>query len=259
MYRLSFLLIILSITSFYSCDTEPTSAIATTPPISITEANYTKVDSNQHYEINLSYPVIHGSISESILNQINNHISESFYAFVPQKSFIESHQALPDHYYEQPDLYGVLQSSYGVTQCDSMIHIWFSVYQYPIGAAHGSTQYHTLHFNLHTGAPLELGDFMKLDSQTQKNIKRIINKNLPDSTCWGIEVDSTIQMHIEKFTIGRDSIHFKINDYELCPFAFSEPNISIHKSVFDSILAHGISFNCLEISPEIQKGDIATH
>lgn len=260
MFRLGFFFLIFSVSFLYSCDSEPSqTAVSVVQPISVTEAIYTKVDSNQHYEINLSYPVIHGSVSESILNQINNKISESFYAFVPQKSFIESHQVLPEHYYDQPDLYGILQSSFGVTQCDSILHIWFSVYQYPIGAAHGATIYHTIHFNLNSGAVLDLNHFFKLDQNTQIALKDVINKNLPDSTCWGIGSDSNIQMHIEKFVLDHDSIRFKINDYELCPYAFGESNISIHKSVFDSILVDNNSFNCIEISPEIETGEIATH
>lgn len=260
MFRLGFFFLIFSVGFFCSCDSESTQTpVSTIQPISVTEAVYTKVDSNQHYEINLSYPVIHGSISESTLNQINNKISESFYDFVPQKSFIESHQALPEHYYDQPDLYGILQSSFGVTQCDSILHIWFSVYQYPIGAAHGATLYHTIHFNLNSGENLQFDNFFKPDQNTQIVLKDIINKNLPDSTCWGIETDSNIQIHIEKFVFDRDSVRFKINDYELCPYAFGESNISIHKSVFDSILTHNNNFNCLEISAEIQTGEIATH
>jgi hypothetical protein len=109
------------------CNNATSKIETSSPTIQVTSANYSKIDSNFHYEIDLNYPVINGPISESILNHINNSLVEIFYQYVPEQSFIESHHELPEQYDTSSELFGVLQNSYGISQCDSIIHIWFSI------------------------------------------------------------------------------------------------------------------------------------
>lgn len=251
-------LLILSL-AIASCNETITKIENQTPTINVTSANYSKVDSNFYYEIDLNYPVINGPISESVLNHINNTIAEKFYDFIPQKSFIESHQELPEHYSPSVDLLGILQNSYGISQCDSIVHIWFSIYQYHVGAAHGTTVYQTLHFNLNSGKSLYLNDFFKINPKTLPVFKTILNQNLPDSICWGFDTDTSITQNIKNFIILGDSISFKISDHQLCPYAMGLTEITIPKSSLNELLIHNQSNTCFKISPEYKTDEIATH
>ena len=182
-----------------------------------------------------------------------------FYNFIPKKSFVESHQELPEHYTISAESFGILQNSYGISQCDSIIHIWFSIYQYHIGAAHGSTFYETLHFNLNSGKNLDLNNFFRITPKTLPIFKTILNANLPDSICWGLDTDTTITKNIKNFIIHEDSITFKINDYELCPYALGLTDITISKSSLHELLIQNQSTECTEVSSTYKTDEIATH
>ncbi len=256
-YSFLFLLVIL----FTGCSDSPKKInTSTAAKITATEAKYYTSDTALHYEINLVYPVIDANTTPDILNRINNTIPEKFHAFIDQQSFIEAHQNLPEHFYDsESEWLGILQNSYGITQCDSTIHIWFSVYEYYIGAAHGSTLNHSLHFNINTGELLTVKDFLKTDKESLMAVKSIFNRNLPDSICWGIQADSNILKNMAHFVFNSDSITFKINDYSLCPYAFGLTNITFPVSDFKDVFINQPPMHCIDVIAVVDEGEIATH
>jgi len=255
-FFLSFLIVLIT-----GCS-ETTTKIDTSnaTKITATEAEYYSSDTALHYEIDLVYPVIDANTTPDILNKINNTIPEKFYEFVDQNSFIEAHQNLPENFYDSESGWlGVLQNSYGITQCDSVIHIWFSVYQYYVGAAHGFTLNHSLHFNINTGELLTVSDFFNTNKKSLQAVKSIFNSNLPDSVCWGIQADSNILKNMEHFVFTSDSITFKINDYALCPYAFGLSNITFPIADFKDVLVITPSTFCIDVITVVDEGEIATH
>ena len=244
-----------------SCN-NPVQEIAknTTNIVTATEAEYSIIDTTNHYEIDLIYPVIDGDFSNEVLNNINNTIAEKFNTYLNKNDFIEAHQDLPD---DMPsnngEWSGRLSNTYGITQCDSIITIWFSVYQYYLGAAHGFTLNNSLHFSLNTGMIIKTEDIFKTDQKSIQILKSIINSNLPDSLCWGIESDSILLGLIDNFIFSNDSITMKVDDYLLCPYAFGLSTISYAKKDFDSVLKLPELSNCIEISVAQAEGAIATH
>ena len=254
LYSLGFIFLI------SSCNNPVTELPKLTSPVTATEAEYSIIDTASHYEIDLVYPVIDGNFTPEILNNINNTIAEKFNEFTNQNSFIEAHQNLPEDFNSNnEDWLGILQNTYGITQCDSIVTIWFSVYQYYLGAAHGFTLNHSLHFNINTGDLLNVTDFFKTDQQSLQTIKSIINSNLPDSVCWGIEADSNIIKNLQDFVISNDSITLKIDDYALCPYAFGLTSISYPLSDFSKVLNIPEFTTCLDISVVHNEAEIATH
>ena len=79
------------------CNTTPEKVqfAKTTSPVTATDARYAKIDSANHYELDLVYPLIDGELPADILNKINNTIGERFYTYAKQNSFIEAHHDLP--------------------------------------------------------------------------------------------------------------------------------------------------------------------
>ena len=259
MKKYSFLSLLIIL--FSGCSESPKELITSSvTKITATEAKYYTNDTTLHYEINLVYPVIDANTTPDILNKINNSIPEKFHEFVDQKSFVEAHQDIPfDFYDSESDWLGVLQNSYGITQCDSTIHIWFSVHQYYVGAAHGFTLNHSLHFNINTGELLAIDDFLKTDKESLLAMKSIFNSQLPDSLCWGIEADSNILKSLEHFVFYSDSITFKINDYSLCPYAVGLTNITFPVSDFKDLLINRPPTHCMDVIAVVDEGEIATH
>jgi hypothetical protein len=131
--------------------------------------------------------------------------------------------------------------------------------QYHSGAAHGATKYETLHFNLNSGKRLSFEDFFKINPKTLPLFKNLLNANLPDSICWGLDTDSSITNSIRNFIILEDSITFKINDDQLCPYALGLTDITIHKTDVQELLIQNQSLKCLEISSDYKSEEIATH
>jgi len=243
-----------------SCNNPVDKVVKLDAPVTATEAEYSKIDTSAHYEIDLVYPVIDGDFTPEILNKINNTVAEKFNEFTNQSLFIEAHQDLPsDFNTNDEDWLGILQNTYGITQCDSIVTIWFSVYQYYLGAAHGFTINHSLHFNINTGDLLNVNDFFKTDPKSLQSIKNIINNNLPDSVCWGIEADSNILKNIEDFVFSNDSLTLKIDDYALCPYAFGLTSISYPISDFTEVLSIPEFTKCVDISVAHNEAVIATH
>ena len=260
MKRLFFLTLVIFFIA--SCSDNPVQKIGETTCtiVTATEAKYATIDTVNHYEIDLVYPVIDGDFSSEVLNNINNTISEKFNLFLNKSEFIGAHQDLPeDMSSNNGEWSGLLNNTYGITQCDSVITIWFSIYQYYLGAAHGFTVNKTLHFNLNTGNSLTLQDVFKTDANSVESIQNIINANLPDSLCWGIETDSSTLAMIDNFIFTDDSIILKIDDYALCPYAFGLNTISYAKSDFKDILKLPDFVNCQDISVAQNEGEIATH
>lgn len=258
MKHLFYFFLFVLLTSSCSTPIEKVSKLAT--PITATEAEYSKIDTNAHYEIDLVYPVIDGDFTPEVLNKINNTIAEKFNDFTNQNSFIEAHQNLPENFNsDHEEWLGVLQNTYGISQCDSIVTIWFSVYQYYLGAAHGFTINQSLRFNINTGRLLNVNDFFKTDPKSLQVIKSIINSNLPDSVCWGIEADSNIIKNIEDFVFSKDSITIKIDDYALCPYAFGLTSINYPISDFSEVLNTKEFKKCVDISVVHNEAEIATH
>lgn len=242
-----------------SCNSSPEKIVSNHVVITATEAVFSKVDSAFHYEIELSYPVIDANVNPEILNEINNTISEQFYIFSDQATFIESHHDLPAHLYkEEYEWFGTLQNSYTISQCDSIVNIGFTIFGYYLGAAHGYTNNHSLQFNIQTGEQLYYSDFFKVDKTSISQARQIVNTSL-DTLCWGIEYDSTTIKTLSNFTITNDSVSFKLSDYELCPYAFGITYISFPRSDFNSILTTKDFTFCTEIKPVQDEGEIATH
>jgi len=257
------LLILFAITIFAAgCGDNPVQKIEepTFQTVTATEAKYSTIDTTNHYEIDLVYPVIDGDFSPEVLNNINNTISDKFNLFLNKSEFIEAHQDLPeDMPSNNGEWNGLLNNTYGISQCDSIITIWFSIYQYYLGAAHGFTINHSLHFNLNTGNLLNVEDVFKTDSISVGNIKKIINANLPDSLCWGIETDSSTIAMLDNFIFTDDSITLKIDDYALCPYAFGLNTISYNKADFKDVLKLSDFSHCQDVSVVQAEGEIATH
>jgi len=245
---------------FSGCQTAPEKVNSSTAEIQISQAEYATIDTLNHFEINLVYPVIEGQLSEEVLNEINNSIAEQFYAFSDQNTFIESHKNLPEDFDSaEQDWLGVLQNSYRVYQCDSMVSVWFSIYQYYLGSAHGFTINHTLHYDLKTGKEISFSDFFDLAPSSLEQLKNLINTHLPDSVCWGVENDSSAIENLQNFILTTDSVSLKVDQYELCPYAFGVGEITFSKSDFHGILKAGETLNCREIFAPQEESEIATH
>ena len=244
------------------CDTPPekTEFVNNFSPVTSTDARYAIIDSTKHYHLDLVYPLIDGELEADILNKINNTIGERFYTFAKQNAFIEAHQDLPEHF-NQPDLdyYGLLKNTYKINQCDSILGVWFSVYQYYLGAAHGFTLQSSVFFNLNTGDEIKSTEFFRTDEKSLKQISNIFNNHLPDTICWGVTDDSIALETIKNPVFSNDSISFKLNDYSLCAFAFGFTNVTIAKSEFDNLLLNPSPSNCIEIFSVVDEGEIATH
>ncbi len=254
------LILTFCVTFLFGCNDSVQEMENTTNSITVTEARYNTIDSENQYEIDLVYPVIDGNLNWDILNKINNTIAEEFNTFSNQKEFIEAHQDLPLHFNSKnPDWRGTLQNSYGISQCDSILHIWFSFNQYFLGAAHGFSNNYSLRFNLNTGGKLNVSDFFITNPPSRAKIKSIINTHLPDNECWGIESDSNILPILENFIFTPDSIYLLIDDYALCPYAFGVNLLSFPKEKFNGLLKNPNLDNCREISAIHAEAEIATH
>lgn len=230
--------------------------------VTATEAKYAKTDTVSRYEIDLVYPVIDGDFSAEVLNNINNTISDKFNLFLNKSEFVEAHQGLSEDIRlpsNNGEWNGLLNNTYGISQCDSILTIWFSIYQYYLGAAHGFTINHSLHFNLNTGNIFNVADVFKTDTLSVKKIRKIINTNLPDSLCWGIETDSSTLSILGNFIFTGDSITLKIDDYALCPYAFGLNTISYFKADFKEVLKLSDFSQCQDVSIVQAEGEIATH
>lgn len=256
-YSLSFTILLAGLTS---CDSEPEKVAMNAPFCTITEAEYSVKDTTYRYEIDLVYPVVDANTTPEILNNINNTISDHFYRNSFQTEFVESHKSLPEEFLSKDtDWFGQLQSNYGVSQCDTIINIWYSIYQYYIGAAHGYTQSYSLHFNLKTGKQIPNTALFKTDSKSLDILQSHINSQLPDSVCWGIETDSAALEVLQTMTLTSDSVIFKMKDYALCPYAFNVTDIRVAREELHSIFAMEIPSFCMSIQPVQDEGEIATH
>lgn len=254
-------LIVFSSSVLNSCDS-PSAKNSPKPSVilSATEARFLKDDTAMHYSIDLRYPSIDGDLRPEIINQINNTIADTFYLLSNQKEFIESHQNLPDEFYSySTDIAGVLQNSYLLHQSGNYLHLVFSFYQYYLGSAHGSTHNQSLHFDLKTGQLVGFEDIFKTDSISISGLKTIINSNVPDSMCWGIQADSAVIPLMENYTFTSDSLILRIDDYALCPFAFGVTKIGIEKELFHPFMLDTTNYYSIEISPVMPEGEIATH
>ena len=253
---------LLVLTTIISCNTPPQKEVfvQTTSPITATDARYAKIDSAQHYELDLVYPLIDGELESDVLNKINNTIGDRFYSYAKQNDFIEAHQDLPEHFYnDDSEYYGLLKNTYRITQCDSVLGVWFSVYQYYLGAAHGFTLQYAVYFNLNNGDEIQSTDFFRTDEKSLQQIGSIFNNHLPDTICWGVTDDSTALESIKNPVFLTDSISFKLNDYSLCAYAYGFTTVTIAKSEFDSLLTGPATQNCNEIFPVIDESEIAMH
>lgn len=248
------------IASFIGCN-EPIQKVENTQVIaSATQAEYHKKDTTNHFEIDLNYPVIDGELDSEAIVSINNTILEEFYQFVDQESFISAHQNLPENFRtSESEWFGYLTNSYSIHQADSFLFISFSIYQYYLGAAHGFSTSKSLKFNINNGAELELASFIKTDSNSLKLLQNQINKNLPDSVCWGLQSDSSIIPAISDFYFIADTIVFSIDDYELCPFAFGFPEMRLATKQLEPALITTSFTSFLDIQTVIDEGEIATH
>lgn len=228
--------------------------------ITATEARYQSFDTTLRFEIDIRYPVIDAQTGPEILNLINNHLSQAFYQMTDQRGFIATHQSLPEQFYEaQNEWTGILQNSFQIHQCDSLVSIGFTVYRYPMGAAHGITSNYSLHYNLNTGKALDLHDYLKTDLASLQKLKTVINNHLPDRICLGIPTDSNVIDHLENFYFTNDSLIFKFNDMDLCPFALGMTQISLGRMEYSELIKPSVSKNCVEITTVQDEGEIATH
>lgn len=227
---------------------------------SLTEGGFHTIDTAHHYEIDLKYPVIDANVPPDILVNINNIIPEKFESFVHKKEFVESHLDLPNEFYSgDHDWLGILTNTYSAHQADSILFINFSVYQYFIGAAHGSTFQHSLQFDLSTGEEINYTNFLNTDKVSLQTAKALFNANLPDSVCWGIRSDSAIIKNLNNVVFIQDSIVFYVDDYSLCPYAFGIPDIRFSREQFSSILKTPQFQYFSELIPVVAEGEIATH
>lgn len=244
----------------HSCDSEPEKAEMHAPFCSVTEAEYAVKDTTYRYEIDLVYPVIDANTTPDILNSINNTISDHFYQNTFQAEFIDSHKSLPEEFLEKDtEWFGQLKSNYGVSQCDTILNIWYSIYQYYIGAAHGYTQSYSLHFNLKTGKQIPNEALFKTDSKSLSVLQNHINSQLPDTVCWGIETDSAALEILQTMTLTSDSVIFKMKDYALCPYAFNITDIRISREELNPLMAMEVPTFCMSIQAVQDEGEIATH
>lgn len=228
--------------------------------VSITEGGFHKTDSSHAYEIDLKYPVIDANIAPDILTTINNSIPEKFNSFINQKAFIEAHLNLPEDFYsDNTDWKGLLTNTYKVNQADSLLFLTFSVYQYFVGAAHGSTSQYSLRFDLSSGKEVSISDLIETDDASLTSLRNLFNSHLPDSVCWGIQGDSNTLVNIQNIVFIPDSVIFYVDDYSLCPNAFGYSNIRFSTDQTEGVLAAQSFSYFSEIEPVVDEGEIATH
>jgi hypothetical protein len=243
----------------YSC-TNPVEKVTNQLTISITEAKYNHTDSAHHYHIEQTCPVVDANFAPDILNNINNTIPQKFHEFSKTQEFIDSHTSLPKGIFNsESEWMGFLTNSFEVNQADSLLFISLSFYQYFIGAAHGVTTHHSLRFNLTNGELIPTVDLIKTDSESLQEIKQLVNSNLPDSVCWGIQNDTSILSTISNFSIVKDSVIFYIDDYSLCPYAFGEPSMRFSNTQLKNVLKVSEFKTFNELQPVVDEGEIATH
>ena len=204
--------------------------------------------------------MIDANFAPQILNEINNTIAERFYENVKMNDFIEAHQELPTNLFDQrTEWRGLLNNTYTIHQSDSLLFVHFSIYKYFPGAAHGYSNHCSVNFNLTTGKELLICDIFKTDPESKQIIKTIINQNLPDSICTGIQQDQNIIPVISNYTIIPDSVIFAIDDNILCPIAFGVPQLTLSQEQLKSVILFKNPINYHEISTVIDEGEIATH
>ena len=253
-------LILISSLFLFSCS-ENTQEIVNSPiVVTATEAEYYHLDTAYHYEVDLKYPVIDANLNPEVLNKINNLLPEKFHQFTHQNEFIEAHLNLPkDFFSDIKDWQGVLTNSYRIHQADSLLFISFSVYQYFIGAAHGATQQYALRFDLNSGEEIPITQLIQTDTAALQQIKKLINSQLPDSVCWGIQNDSNIIPTIQNMVFIKDSVLFYMSDYILCPYAFGVSDIRFSNEQISPLLKITEIQYFSEIDPVVDEGEIATH
>lgn len=228
--------------------------------VSITEGGFRKSDSSHAYEIDLKYPVIDANIAPDILTTINNSIPEKFNSFIDQKAFIEAHLNLPEDFYsDNTDWKGLLTNTYKVHQADSLLFLTFSVYQYFVGAAHGSTSHYSLRFDLSSGNAVSISDLIETDRTSLTSLRNLFNAHLPDSICWGIQSDSSTLANIKNIVLIPDSVIFYVDDYSLCPNAFSSSDVRFSNAQISAVLKKQEFNSFSEIETAMDEGEIATH
>ncbi|MGB1004227.1 MAG: PdaC/SigV domain-containing protein [Salibacteraceae bacterium] len=243
-----------------ACNSAPEKIQTKQEVITATQAKYHYKDSNNLFEIDLKYPVIDGNFDPNIVMDINNSIMSKFHSSVDKDSFIEAHQNLPIDLNEQnKDWNGVLTNTFEIHQSDSILFVSFSIYQYFLGAAHGFSSNSSIIFDLSNAKTLSPLDFIKNDKKSLTLLTNKFNSSLPDSICWGIESDTNIISHISNFYFKKDSVTFQIDDYELCPYAFSIPKMTFSNTELSSALKKSNFQTYFEIQPVTDEGEIASH
>lgn len=227
--------------------------------LAVLNANIDLVDTTHRYEVHLTYPIIEGDISLPIQQKLNQTLTQEFNKACNQDEFIESHKSLADTLFNHSDWTGHLSNTYQAFQCDTLLTVHFFIHHYYLGAAHGSSTNKTLHFNINNGQLLDFNAFFKSDSNALALLKNQINTTLADSICWGIEGDTGIAKHLSNFIIAPDSVTFKFNDYDLCPYALAITEVKLSTNAIATAFNHVPTFKCNElVAPEITS-EIATH
>lgn len=246
-----------AITLLVACDSEST--FNSSNKAGISNVNIDVIDTTHRYEIHLTYPQIDGDISANAQQQINTVITESFLQLANQKEFVDSHESLSDTLFSSKDWSGHLSNTFQAFQYDSIITIHFTVHQFYLGAAHGNSQNKTLHFSSNSGRLLTFENFFKTDSNSLLTLKNEINHTLSDSICWGIESDTDLIENLSNFIIQPDSVTFKFNDYDLCPYALGVTEIKLSNQQAANALLPFSTGSFTELIAPQATGEIATH
>lgn len=225
----------------------------------INTVNIDTIDTTYRYEVHLSYPQIEGDIAAQAQQKINSIISTSFLNLTNQQEFVNSHKNLSDTLFSNNDWSGHLSNTFQAFQFDSIITIHFTIHHFYLGAAHGTSDNKTLHFSLKSGALLTFEDFFKTDTTSLLQLKHDINKSMSDSICWGIESDTDLIENLSNFIIQPDSVIFKFNDYDLCPYAFGVTEVKLSNQQTAASLLTIPKGDFIELTARQETGEIATH
>lgn len=135
----------------------PTSALV--EPRSIRESNTLK-----HYEIDAAYPTLPASMTGA---EAFNRLSEGLVRPIVETFRKESADDTPPN----PDMRSELDIEYDVSLASPrLVSIEFTVYDYPAGAAHGTTVFPSLHVDLVHGRALTVNDLFRPDSGWRKAV-----------------------------------------------------------------------------------------
>jgi len=170
------------------------------------------------------YPVILGSINENVRKIINMEIEKKFKTMItPSKESDLQTESI--------------EIDFDAKITGNLLTITLDGYDYPIGAAHGTSLKDIYHFDITTGKIFDFADLIISGSDYESKLNSIIRKQaMKEKDRYYEPSKISINGKDTLFDVSKNSLKIVFTPYEIAPYAAGMPEFEIKFSEIESII-----------------------